>query len=140
MTQIVAVDVGRDQLHESLRRDSRIELHEMTDIRAYDDDRRYDMISIDVSFVSIREIIRDLDRRVKDTTDIFALWKPQFEVGREHLRRTGVPRDLQRVARELRHFVEWCESLGYEIRRVSPAAVIGEAGNQEYMISLRRRA
>lgn len=87
-----AVDVGTDQLHPSLRDDPRITLYEQTDIRAFQTTTIYDIITVDVSFISLRDIIDSIKRFSDHTTHIFLLFKPQFEVGRENLRKTGVPK------------------------------------------------
>lgn len=88
VAHVDAVDVGTLQLHESIRRDARVSSYENTDIREFFPSKKYDIITIDVSFISLREIVPTLERLLTSNTDIYALYKPQFEVGREHLRKT----------------------------------------------------
>ncbi|MGC9351933.1 MAG: 23S rRNA (cytidine-2'-O)-methyltransferase TlyA, partial [Sulfurovum sp.] len=78
---LTCVDVGSDQLHVSLKQDSRLSLHEETDIRDFEDEKGFEVVTCDVSFISVLQIIEDIDRL--STKDIIILYKPQFEVGRE---------------------------------------------------------
>ncbi len=71
----------------------RVEFHENTDIREFTIDTPLSIVTIDVSFISLCEIVPILSRFIAPDADIYALYKPQFEVGREHLRKTGVPKD-----------------------------------------------
>jgi 23S rRNA (cytidine1920-2'-O)/16S rRNA (cytidine1409-2'-O)-methyltransferase len=134
---VTAVDVWTNQLHPSLRDDARVRFHENTDIREFTICTPVSIITIDVSFISLREIVPVLERFITPDADIYALYKPQFEVGREHLRKTWVPRDIQVVEKALSEFVEFLTSVWYGVHKVSKSIVIGEAGNQEYMMWLR---
>lgn len=136
--RVVAVDVGTDQLHLSLRGDPHIELYENTDIRTFSKIEKFDIITIDVSFISLREIVPELQRFMKEDTDIFLLFKPQFEVGRANLRKTGVPKSEGIIDLSLHDFQIFLEHAGFTIMKVSKAQVVGEAGNQEYMMWVRR--
>jgi 23S rRNA (cytidine1920-2'-O)/16S rRNA (cytidine1409-2'-O)-methyltransferase len=133
-----AVDVGTLQLHETLRRDSRVTSHENTDIRVFFPDKIYDIITIDVSFVSLREIVPVLSRFADDHTNIYMLYKPQFEVWKENLRKTGVPKDDTVIQKRLSEFMDFLRISWYEMRKISKSRVIGEAGNQEYMMHIVR--
>ena len=101
---VTAVDVGTDQLHPSLRLDPRIRLFEQTDIRTFETDERFAVITIDVSFVSLDRILPSAVKLLEDSGSIVALFKPQFEVGRENLRRTGVPRSQESIDEALSAF------------------------------------
>lgn len=136
--RVISVDVGSEQLHPTLRTDSRVELHENTDIRTFSIDTPVSIVTIDVSFISLREIVPVLQRFVTSDADIYALYKPQFEVGREHLRKTWVPRDIQVVEKTLTWFVDFLATAWYEARMISKSSVVGEAGNQEYMMHIVR--
>lgn len=135
--RVTAVDVGTDQLHPSIRSDERVVSHENTDIRTFAPWETYDVITIDVSFISLREIIPVLPRFMTADTDIYLLYKPQFEVGRTNLRKTWVPRDDKVVTKTLAAFQDFLVTSGFCMKHIMKAAVIGEAGNQEYMMWLR---
>lgn len=83
--KVYAVDVGTDQLHPTLRSDSRIELHEKTDIRDFLMNNKPDIVVIDVSFISLRQILPHIYNHLSDVhTQIIAMVKPQFEVHAEN--------------------------------------------------------
>lgn len=134
ITHVDAVDVWSNQLHLSLRSDARVSSYENTDIRTFPQKTLYDIITIDVSFISLREIVPVLRSFLHQHTDIYILFKPQFEVGRENLRKTGVPKDEKMILSALDQFIWLLSESGYRIQKVSKASVVGEAGNQEYMI------
>jgi 23S rRNA (cytidine1920-2'-O)/16S rRNA (cytidine1409-2'-O)-methyltransferase len=136
-SRVTAVDVGTDQLHPSIRSDARVVSHENTDIRTFTPAETYDVITIDVSFISLREIVPVLPRFAKADTDIYLLYKPQFEVWKNNLRKTWVPRDEKIVAKTLTEFQGFLMTSGYRVRHLMKAAVVGEAGNQEYMMWIR---
>lgn len=75
-----AVDVGTAQLHTSLQEDTRIISLENTDIRKWETDEKFDVITIDVSFISLREVLPHAKRLLVEKGKCIALFKPQFEV------------------------------------------------------------
>jgi 23S rRNA (cytidine1920-2'-O)/16S rRNA (cytidine1409-2'-O)-methyltransferase len=148
-----AVDVGTDQLHKTIKNDPRVTSYEKMDIRKFpsschsggmvarnlvSEKGTYDIITCDVSFISLKEIVPELDRFAWLGTDIFLLFKPQFEVGRENLRKTWVPRDKKIVEQKLAEFEIFLHEQGFAILKKSPSTVIGEAGNEEWMMRLKR--
>lgn len=134
ITHVDAVDVGTLQLDDRIRTDKRVTSYENTDIRDFSPWVQYDVITIDVSFISLSEIVPILHRFTHETTDIYALYKPQFEVWKENLRKTGVPRDEKIVEKTMKEFEQFLIDTWYILRRTSKASVIWEAGNQEYMM------
>ena len=128
------VDVGSDQLHISLRKEERISLHEATDIREFQSERSFELITCDVSFISILQIISDIDRLAQRKTDIIILYKPQFEVGKEVKRDSkGVVRDLDAISRRRETFEAEAVKLGWELQYQSESKVAGKEGNLEYL-------
>ncbi|WP_295420618.1 TlyA family RNA methyltransferase [Sulfurovum sp.] len=128
------VDVGSDQLHISLRNNEKLSLHEETDIREFQSDESYDLITCDVSFISILQITEDIDRLSKRGTDIIILYKPQFEVGKDVKRDSkGVVQDLDAIARRKEAFEAEAEKLGWDLKYQAESQVTGKAGNQEYL-------
>lgn len=137
--KVVSIDIGTEQLHPILREHPRLELYEKTDIRKFTYGERFDCISIDVSFISLREIIPILSRFTKVNTNIFLLFKPQFEVGRNNLRKTWVPKDDAIVTKVFHEFQEFLVDNEFEIMKIAKSTVIGEAGNQEYMVWIKNK-
>lgn len=136
-SHVDAVDVGTDQLHEKIRTHPGVTSYEQMDIRKFLS-KKYDFITCDVSFISLREIIPELERFANKNTDIFLLFKPQFEVGRENLRKTGVPKDKKIVEKKLAEFEVCLSEQGFRLIKKSPSTVIGEAGNEEWMMRVKK--
>ena len=129
---LTCVDVGSNQLHISLRSDARLSLHEETDIRDFEDEEGFEVVTCDVSFISILQIIDDIDRL--STKDIIILYKPQFEVGREVKRDSkGVVQDNDAIRKRKEEFEAYAKGLGWEQKFQMASQVAGKSGNQEYL-------
>ncbi len=130
--KVYAVDVGTDQLHPSLQDDARIELHEKTDIRDFTlaEADRPNIVVIDVSFISLRDILPHLATRlVNKDTQIVAMVKPQFEAGKHQtnkgiIKNDGVRRQI------LKDFEFWAKDL-FVIQDKRDSEVAGSKGNRE---------
>jgi len=134
------VDVGSDQLHISLRKNEKLSLHEETDIRDFQSDEPFEVITCDVSFISILQIIKDIDRLAKTGTDIVILYKPQFEVGKDVKRDSkGVVQDIDAIARRKEEFEAEAVKLGWELKYQALSQVTGKEGNQEYLYHFMKR-
>ncbi len=128
------VDVGKDQLHISLRNEKRLSLHEETDIRDFESEEAFELVTCDVSFISILQIIEDIDRLAKVGADIIILYKPQFEVGKDVKRDSrGVVQDVDAIARRKEAFEAEAKKLGWELKYQALSQVTGKEGNQEYL-------
>ena len=135
--KIYAVDVGTDQLHPSLRKHPRIELHEKTDIRDYYLDDAPDIVVMDVSFISLREILPHIAKELSDAeTQIVAMLKPQFEAGREQVNKGVIKNDSVR-RQILRDFETWAKQY-FVILDKRDSDVAGAKGNQERFYLLKR--
>lgn len=102
-----AVDVGTDQLHPSLRGDERIELHEKADIRDFVPIETPTIVVIDVSFISLRQILPHIAGIVGLKTDIVAMVKPQFEASPRQIGSSGVVKNDTFRRQILRDFEQW---------------------------------
>ncbi len=133
----IDVEVGTNQLHPSLRDDPRIELHEQTDIRAVDQlSAAPDVVVIDVSFISLREVIPQVVHLSTPETDIIAMVKPQFEAVAANLKHKGVIKN-DRMRREiLKYFENWVTEYCVIIDKAD-SSVTGAKGNQERFYKLR---
>lgn len=139
-TKSIAVDVGTNQLHPSLRTDPRIELHEQTDIRSMEQLSDVpDITVIDVSFISLRLILPQVKRLSGPRTQIVAMCKPQFEAG-EHLKNKGVIKNDHMRRDLLRDFEIWLQTVGgFIIQNKADSGVAGSKGNQERFYLLQAR-
>ncbi|MDR1969913.1 MAG: TlyA family RNA methyltransferase [Candidatus Nomurabacteria bacterium] len=128
--KVVAVDVGTDQLHPKLRADTRVELHEKTDIRDFHLEKKPDIIVIDVSFISLREILPYITEHLagKDTY-IVAMVKPQFETG-ARVKNAGVVKNDTERRKILRDFETWARKY-FIVKDKKDSEVAGASGNQE---------
>ena len=132
--RVDCVDVGRDQLHVSVRRDPRVGVYEQTDIRDFHPDTRYDVIVSDVSFISLLYILDSIERLAADGADIILLFKPQFEVGRTARRdRRGVVTDEAAIEEAKQRFESAAHDLSWQMIRKVPSTLSGKEGNLEWV-------
>lgn len=139
--KVFAVDVGTDQLHPSLRGHKQIELHEKTDIRDFIPSETPDIIVIDVSFISLREILPHLAKNVAGpNTQIMAMVKPQFEAGRHQTNKGVIKNDSVR-RQILKDFEDFARDL-FVIKDKRDSEVAGSKGNRErfYLLTLNRNS
>ena len=138
-SKVIAVDVGTDQLHPSLRSDERIELHEKTDIRDFVTDQTIDIIVGDVSFISLREILPHVAKNLmQPSTQLVAMVKPQFEAGRGQVNKGVIKND--KVRRQiLADFEEWSQRY-FVVRDKRDSDVAGQKGNVErfYLLAIKK--
>lgn len=127
-SRVIAVDVGTEQLHPSLRRDKRIELHEKTDIRDFHTDQRIDIVVIDVSFISLRDILPSV-ARIAPKARIVAMLKPQFEAGRDQINKGIIKNDSVRRS-ILKDFETWAKGY-FVVADKRDSDVAGSKGNLE---------
>lgn len=134
--KVYAVDVGTDQMHPSLRGDPRIELHEKTDIRDFKTSGPVNVVVIDVSFVSLRQILPSVAKLSGTDTSIIAMVKPQFEADKRQLTKTGIVKN-DRIRRDiLQDFEVWAKRY-FVIKDKADSEVAGTHGNRERFYSLR---
>lgn len=137
---VFAIDVGRDQLHPSLRDHPKIVSMERTDIRHFEGKRlpaRPDIVTIDVSFISLKLVLPVALSLAAAPMQLLALIKPQFEAQGQH-GKGGIIRDAavhQQVCDDIAAFAA---SLGCEDIKVFPSAIAGGDGNAEFFLGARR--
>jgi 23S rRNA (cytidine1920-2'-O)/16S rRNA (cytidine1409-2'-O)-methyltransferase len=135
--KVFAVDVGTEQLHPTLRGNPKIELHEKTDIRDfYLPDNKPGIIVIDVSFISLRDILPHLAKNLSGkNTQIAAMLKPQFEAGKNQTNKGIIKNDAVR-RQILRDFETWAKQY-FVVQDKRDSDVHGAKGNQERFYLLR---
>jgi 23S rRNA (cytidine1920-2'-O)/16S rRNA (cytidine1409-2'-O)-methyltransferase len=135
--KVYAVDSGTHQLHEKLREDERIVLRENFNARrlAFDDiGETADIITIDVSFISLKKILPAAAALLGETGRIVSLVKPQFEVGRYNVGKGGIVKDLERIEAVLTDIRQFGETLGLKAIGTAEAPREKERKNREYFI------
>ncbi len=127
---ITCVDVGSNQLHEKIKRDKKITFFENQDIRTFQSDTKFDIVTCDVSFISVLNILDDINRLSKQK--IIILFKPQFEVGTDIKRdKKGVVKDKNAILLARKNFLHRCKLLNWQLNYSSPSKLEGKYGNEE---------
>ncbi|QND54146.1 TlyA family RNA methyltransferase [Phyllobacterium sp. 628] len=137
---VTAVDVGHDQLHPSLRTDSRVTNLEALNARELSRDhlggRTINLVVSDVSFISLKLALPPALELAEPGSHCVLLVKPQFEAGREAIGKGGIlrdPMDGERVANALRN---WLDGLpGWKVLGLCPSPIEGGDGNREYLLA-----
>jgi len=138
--RVFAVDVGRGLIEWRLRQDPRVVLLERTNARDLDGfPEPVTLVVVDVSFIGLEKVLPAI-RRSAPEAEVIALFKPQFQVGREEVGKGGIVRDAEAVAGARARFEAWCAANGYQVTGQAPAGVAGSDGNQEFFYRLEPRA
>jgi 23S rRNA (cytidine1920-2'-O)/16S rRNA (cytidine1409-2'-O)-methyltransferase len=128
--KVIAVDVGAEQMHPALRNNPRVELHERTDIRNIKKiSAAADIVVIDVSFISLREILPSVIKLVGSDAQVVAMCKPQFEAGSDGVHK-GVIKNNAIRRQILKNFEEWLKR-SFKILDKADSEVAGARGNLE---------
>lgn len=136
-TKVIAVDVGKDQLHATLRPDVRIELHEQTDIRDVKKlSTKVNYCLIDTSFISVIPILKHLKNILPQTCEVIAMVKPQFELSDTSLKHKGVIKN-ENIRRSILKKFENKIAPEYKIISKSDSKIAGPKGNLERFYLLR---
>ncbi len=138
--KVIAIDVGTEQLHKSLIGNKKIELHEQTDIRNVKKlSAKPDIVVIDVSFISLREILPFVAKLLVPGSQIVAMFKPQFEAGSD-AKHKGVIKNNSMRRDLLKSFEIWLKNY-FVISAKADSEVTGGKGNKErfYLLTLSKK-
>lgn len=141
--RVFALDVGYGQLDWALRNDPRVVVFERTNIRQFDAvqlDEPVDIVTMDVSFISIRLIFPVLRDMLRSDGEIISLVKPQFEAGRDKVGKHGVVKDPAVHREVLQRCIESAADAGLTCVEVTYSPIKGPKGNIEYFIHLKKAA
>ena len=143
-SRVVALDVGHGQLDWKLRTDPRVEVLERLNARTLTPDqlppdaRRFDIVTVDVSFISLRHILPVLPPLLAPGADVIALVKPQFEAGREEVGKGGIVRDPEVQARVVEEVASAADRIGLRRMALAESPITGAEGNREFLLHLRQ--
>lgn len=140
--RVVCVDSGTNQLDWRIRNDQRVEVRENTNARSLapgDFDTLFDLIVIDVSFISVTKILPALVDLLKSNSRIITLIKPQFEVGRGEVGKGGIVREPEKRERVIDEINGFAEELGLIVGGVVESPIPGAEGNKEFLALYEKR-
>ena len=135
--KVIAVEVGTNQLHPSLRGNKQIELYEQTDIRDINHIDQPDLVLADVSFISLREILPHVATLCSKNTRLAIMVKPQFEASHSNLKHKGVIKNDKMRRDILKDFEQWAVER-FVILNKADSSVSGAKGNQERFYLLKK--
>ena len=139
--RVYALDVGYGELSWKLRTDQRVVCIERTNIRYFDGKQLedpIDMATIDTSFISLKLVIPQVLKFLRDGGILLALIKPQFEAGREVVEKHGVVKDPEVHQAVTASIEDFCKGLAMEVLGTCESTLLGPAGNREYFLHARK--
>jgi 23S rRNA (cytidine1920-2'-O)/16S rRNA (cytidine1409-2'-O)-methyltransferase len=142
-SRVVALDVGHGQLDWKLRNDPRVLVLErvnartLTPVALPGDARAFGLVTIDVSFISLRHILPVVPALLVADADVVALVKPQFEAGRDEVGRGGIVRDERVHQRVVEDVAAMAATVGLVRRATIGSPIAGMEGNREFLMHLR---
>jgi len=134
--RVVALDVGHNQLDWKIRNDPRVEVREEVNARHLlpeDFEGEFDLITIDVSFISLTKILPALVPLLTNSGRIVGLIKPQFEVGKGEVGKGGIVKDPSRHQRVVSEVNVFAKSLSLQVTGVIESPIKGADGNTEFL-------
>jgi len=137
--RVYAVDVGKGLLHPKLREDPRVVVLEGINARYLTPSHfpeMMDLITVDVSFISLKKVLPALKELLKDNGLIIALIKPQFELSPKEVKK-GIVRDPKLHLKVVNEIWEFAKDLGFDPLGVVESPILGAKGNKEFLICLR---
>ena len=138
-SRVYAIDVGHGQLHQKIREDSRVAVLEKVNARRdFELPEMVDLITIDVSFISLKLVIPSAITHLKASRYVAALVKPQFEAAKGEVGRGGVIKDPQIHAKVLGRMISWAVTYNLRVRSLCASPILGDAGNREFFLLLEK--
>lgn len=140
--RVVAIDVGHNQIDYKLRQDPRVVVREGVNARYLtpadlpEDARLFDIVTIDVSFISLALILPVVPALLKPAGRVVALVKPQFEAGRDDVGKGGIVRDPAIHARVVAEVTAAAAEVGLKRLGLEPSPIEGAEGNREFLLCL----
>ncbi len=134
--KVYAIDVGTNQLAWEIRNDKRVDVRENTNARYlkqedFEDD--FDLIVMDVSFISVTKILPALLPLLNENGKIITLIKPQFEVGKGEVGKGGIVKDPDKHEQVVFNTNEFAVSIGLKVSKVIDSPILGAEGNKEFL-------
>lgn len=135
--RIIAIDAGTNQIDWKLRNDPRVDVRENTNARYLkpeDFEKKFDLIVMDVSFISVTKILPALLPLLGENGKIITLVKPQFEVVKGEVEKGGIVREKEKHEKVIAKTNQFAESIGLRILNVIDSPILGAEGNKEFLV------
>lgn len=137
---VTCVDVGHDQLDPLLKSDPRVVLHEDTDARSFRPPVQYDFICMDVSFISVTQLMDTVYALLKPDGQTVILIKPQFELGHQALNKKGIVKSTDAGRKKADSIATYfCDRYGFRLQGMMESPIKGGDGNTEYCAYFHRK-
>jgi len=140
--KVYAVDVGYGQMAWKLRQDPRVVVIERTNIRTMEPSLipgPVDIVVIDASFISLEKVIPSIMQFLGQGSELIALIKPQFEVGKGQVGKGGIVRDENARSTAVKRVEDFIRSIGLDVKGIIPSPIQGQDGNVEFLIHAYKR-
>lgn len=137
---VYALDVGHNQMAWTLRQDARVRVIERTHVRLAADEvvpEPVHMVVIDVSFISLKQVLPSVTRWAAPGAMLVALIKPQFEVGQGFVGKGGIVTSPEARQRAVTEVTTFAQGLNFELLGVTPSPITGAKGNHEFLMAAR---
>ena len=139
--KVYAIDVGHDQLAEALKSNGKVVNMEGLNIRnGVELDEKVDLVVGDLSFISLKLLLEEIFKTMKEQASALLLIKPQFEVGKENIDKNGLVKNKEKHIDAIRGVVERVCELGFSLGKLMVSSIKGKTGNVEYMALFQREA
>jgi len=141
--RVISIDVGTNQIVWKLRNNEKVEVREKTNARNLkpeDFTEKFDLIVMDVSFISVTKIFRALLPLLKDNGRIITLVKPQFEVKKGEVGKGGIVREIEKHKEVLLQVNQAAEQIGLSTLDVIESPILGADGNKEFLVLYEKRS
>jgi len=137
--KIYGIDVGYGQVHEKISHDERVVIKERTNLRTLTDvGEKVDLITLDLSFISILKVMDTVDAILKPDGMLLVLVKPQFEARRQDVGRGGIIKDPEVHARVIQEVTDGVKEHGFSLVGVTESPIEGSSGNKEFLAYFKR--
>lgn len=136
-SRVYAFDVGHGQIDWKLRNDKRVIVREKINcryLRAEDVGEKVDIVTVDVSFISLTMIIEPAVSVLADNATLTALIKPQFEVGRKDVGAKGIVRNEDKLKEVNNKIMLYLSELGFKVKGLIESPIKGSGGNREFLV------
>ena len=132
--KVYGIDVGYGQLHEKIRSDARLSLHERTNLRLLESvGEQVDLITLDLSFISVLKVMDAVCKLLKPDGKLIVLIKPQFEAGKQQVGKGGIVKDPAVHAQVIKEVTHGIAQYGFTLVGVVDSPIHGADGNKEFL-------